>query len=148
MLRNRGGTGESSNPCTCIGRAGFKTMTEICDSREACCRVHCGGKFLRLGEAKFYLKGFSYGPFAPNAAGNFLPPRRKMLQDFEHIVRLGANTIRLYQVPSPDVLDDIYEHGLRVILDVPWEKHRCFFEDWTAKEAARDVILNTAKSAG
>jgi glycosyltransferase involved in cell wall biosynthesis len=123
-------------------------MIEICDSTDVCRRVHCGGKFLRLGQAKFYLKGFSYGPFAPNAAGDFLPPRRKMLQDFEHIVKLGANTIRLYQVPSREVLDDIYEQGLRVILDVPWEKHRCFFEDWAAKESARETILNTARSTG
>src|SRR3979411_1686746 len=108
-------------------------MIETSYSGEAC-RVCCADKLFRLGSAKFYLKGLAYGPFAPNSAGDFLPPRGIMLQDFDRIVRLGANTIRLYQVPSRSVLDDIYEQGLRVILDVPWEKHRCFFEDWTAKE--------------
>ena len=32
-------------------------------------RVSVDGKFFRLGEKKFYVKGLAYGPFAPNAAG-------------------------------------------------------------------------------
>ena len=33
-------------------------------------RVSVDGKFFRLGEKKFYVKGLAYGPFAPNAAGH------------------------------------------------------------------------------
>ena len=29
-------------------------------------RVSANGKFFRIGEQKFHLKGLSYGPFAPN----------------------------------------------------------------------------------
>jgi len=35
------------------------------------------GKFFRLGERKFYIKGLTYGPFAPNDRNEmFLRPTR------------------------------------------------------------------------
>ena len=61
--------------------------------------------------------------------------------------QLGANTVRLYSVPSLETFDELLKHGLRAIIDVPWEKHRCFFEDWTAKESARRQIRTTAEVA-
>src|SRR5262245_59153856 len=85
--------------------------------------IRVDGKFLRLDGRKFYVKGFCYGPFAQNSNGENLPEREQLFADFAHMRRLGANTIRLYSVPSPAVLDQILEHGLRVFLDVPWEKH-------------------------
>lgn len=36
-------------------------------------RVIVDGKFLRLGEAKFTVKGVTYGPFAPTAGGFQFP---------------------------------------------------------------------------
>jgi GT2 family glycosyltransferase len=110
-------------------------------------RVWVDGKFLREGKRKFYVKGFCYGPFAENSRGENLPEREQMVNDLNHMRSLGANTVRLYSVPSRDVLDQIYELGMRVFVDVPWEKHRCFFEDWTAKESARHQILDTARLA-
>ena len=110
-------------------------------------RVVGDGKFLRVDGKKFYIKGFSYGTFARNSRGDQLPERERMLQDLTQIKHLGANTLRLYTRPSVEVLDDILLSGLRVVLDVPWEKHRCFFEDWSAKEDARNEVLQTAKLA-
>jgi glycosyltransferase involved in cell wall biosynthesis len=46
------------------------------------------------------------------------------------------------------LLDIAGEHGLRVFIDVPWEKHRCFFEDWEALERARKRIRETARTLG
>jgi hypothetical protein len=111
-------------------------------------RIRVDGKFFRLGAAKFYLKGFCYGPFSPNSQGEHLPERPQLRADFQQIKQLGANTIRLYSVPSVEALDAALEHGLRVLVDVPWEKHRCFFEDWNAKESARERIRTTAESIG
>lgn len=110
-------------------------------------RVVGDGKFLRVEGEKFYIKGFAYGPFAQNSRGDQLPDRERMLEDFNQIRQLGANTLRLYTRPSVEVLDDMLQSGLRAVLDVPWEKHRCFFEDWTAKENARDEVLKSAKLA-
>jgi hypothetical protein len=110
-------------------------------------RVRVDGKFLREERQKFYVKGFCYGPFAENSHGEYLPEPAKMLADLAQMRRLGANTIRLYAVPSPAVLDQVLAQGIRVFLDVPWEKHRCVFEDWTAKESARHQIRATARLA-
>jgi GT2 family glycosyltransferase len=119
-------------------------MTE---SLASAARVVTDGKFLRLGGDKFYVKGFSYGPFKPNSQGGQFPERDRLLEDFAHMRRLGANTLRLYTRPSVEMLDDILLSGLKALLDVPWEKHRCFFEDWSATEDARREVLNTAKLA-
>ena len=40
-------------------------------------RVRRDGKFFRLGSEKFYVKGVTYGPFAPNNHGEPLPDRVK-----------------------------------------------------------------------
>src|SRR4051812_34580497 len=82
-------------------------------------RVRVDGKFFRLGVGKFYVKGFCYGPFAPNSHGEHLPEPEQLLADFRQIRQLGANTIRLYSVPSSMILDEALEHNIRVIIDVP-----------------------------
>lgn len=111
-------------------------------------RVEVAGKFLRLGTEKFFVKGFSYGPFAPNSDNEALPERDQLRRDFAHIRELGANTIRVYFPPPAWLLDEALEQGLRVFIDVPWEKHRCFFEDWYAMERARDRVRKTARELG
>lgn len=110
-------------------------------------RIWVDGKFLREGKRKFYIKGFCYGPFAENSRGEHLPEREQMVNDLKHMRGLGGNTARLYSVPTPDTLDEFHNQGIRVFLDVPWEKHRCFFEEWSAKESARRQILEAARLA-
>src|SRR5438874_8672253 len=111
-------------------------------------RVRVDGKFFRLGADKWFVKGLTYGPFAPNREGEYLPPRHRLLKDFEQIRDLGANCIRLYHVPPRWLLDEAAEQGLRVLIDVPWEKHRCFFEDWSAQEDARQRVRKTTRLLG
>jgi GT2 family glycosyltransferase len=110
-------------------------------------RVRVDGKFLRLDRYKFYVKGFSYGPFSMNSDGDPLPEPRQFVADLKCMRSLGANTLRLYFVPSPKALDHLLENGLRVLVDVPWEKHRCFFEDWAARESARESVVAAARLA-
>ena len=38
-------------------------------------RVAADGKCFRLGREKFFIKGVTYGPFAPNAKGETFPNR-------------------------------------------------------------------------
>src|SRR6478609_2616290 len=123
-------------------------MIEQTQPAERTTRVRINGKFFRLGNAKFYIKGFCYGPFARNSAGEYLPEAAQMAKDFRHMHTLGANTVRLYTIPSLATLDAILDHGLRALIDVPWEKHRCFFEDWHAKQAAREQVRSAAELAG
>ena len=46
-------------------------------------RVRVDGKFFRLGEQKFYPKGVTYGPFAPNSDGDFFASREQTVKDFQ-----------------------------------------------------------------
>ena len=111
-------------------------------------RVVTSGKFLRRGGEKFYVKGFSYGPFAPNRAGEHLPEPEQVERDFKQVKGIGANTVRVYFPPPVWLLDIALKEGLMVFIDIPWEKHRCFLEDWYAMERARDVVRKTARELG
>ena len=92
-------------------------------------RVRRDGKFFRLGAEKFYVKGVTYGPFAPNADGEPLPSRANTKRDFEQIVEMGANCIRIYHVPPKWFLDLALESGLKIFLDVAWPKNLTFVND-------------------
>ena len=111
-------------------------------------RVRTAGKFFTTKGQKFFLKGFSYGPFAPNGDGEHLPERAQVREDLAHIRGLGGNTIRVYFPPPSWLLDEALEQGIYVFIDIPWEKHRCFFEDWEAMERARDRVRQTARDLG
>jgi len=108
-------------------------------------RVRVDGKFFRLGDEKFWVKGVTYGPFAPNAKGLFLPEPDAMARDFRQIRELGGNTIRLYHAPTLEVLDTAEAHGLKVFVDIPWSKHRCFLDDAGDRETGRRAVRDTVR---
>jgi glycosyltransferase involved in cell wall biosynthesis len=108
-------------------------------------RVRVDGKFFRLGEEKFWVKGVTYGPFAPNARGLFLPEPAQLERDLRQIRELGANTIRLYHAPTVEVLDAVQAHGLRAFVDIPWSKHRCFLDDAADRETGRTAVRETVR---
>jgi hypothetical protein len=62
-------------------------------------RVRVDGKFFRLGDEKFYVKGVTYGPFAPNADGEYFATLDRTRADFELLRQLGANVLRVEMVP-------------------------------------------------
>src|ERR1700744_6061490 len=68
-------------------------------------RPTVSGKFFRLGNNKFYLKGVTYGPFRPNSDGDPFPNRLDTQRDFEILRSLNANFIRVYNVPPRWLLD-------------------------------------------
>lgn len=103
-------------------------------------RVRVDGKFFRLGEGKFFVKGVSYGPFAPSSENNYFASPEQTARDFDQIVELGGNLIRVYHTPPRWFLDMASAHGLRVFVDILWNKERCFLDSDTAKEAARKIV--------
>jgi glycosyltransferase involved in cell wall biosynthesis len=107
-------------------------------------RITIDGKFFRLGDRKFFPKGVTYGPFAPNAAGEPLAPRDQTLRDFAQIRELGANTLRVYHVPPHWFLDLAQEHGLKVLVDVPWRKERCFLDSAELRQEAIKAVQEAA----
>lgn len=109
-------------------------------------RVRVDGKFFRLGDEKFWVKGVTYGPFAENSRGLYLPEPEQLARDFGQIRGLGANTIRLYHAPTIAVLDAAQAHGLKVLVDVPWSKHRCFLDEPRDRETGRQAVRQTVRS--
>ena len=103
-------------------------------------RVTVDGKFFRLGGKKFYLKGVSYGPFAPDGAEGTFASREQTAKDFAQIRELDANVIRVYYVPPPWFLDLAAEHGLKVLVDIPWSKHLSFLDSEKLKNEAREAV--------
>ncbi len=125
-----------------------QAQNKMSDSVGAPPRIHVSGKLFGLAGRKWYLKGLVYGPFAPNSDGLPLPERPQLLRDLAQMRELGANCIRLYHPPPSSFLDDLLEHELRVMVDVPWEKHRCFFEDWGSQQDAIKRVRQTARQIG
>jgi GT2 family glycosyltransferase len=108
-------------------------------------RVALDGKFFRLGDEKFWVKGVTYGPFEPQANGVALPVQHQLEADLRQIRGLGANTIRVYHVPPRHLLDTAQAFGIKVFVDVPWSKHRCFLESREDRETGRRAVREAAR---
>src|SRR5215212_2375124 len=59
-------------------------------------RVTVRGKFLYRGDEKLYLKGVTYGPFAPQPDGSVYGTPEVVDRDFAEIAENGINCIRVY----------------------------------------------------
>src|SRR2546427_7335060 len=103
-------------------------------------RVYVDGKFFRSGPKKLYVKGVAYGPFAPNAARQPFASPEQTASDFAQIRELGANLIRVYHVPAKWFLDLAAEHKLKLLIDIPWNKHLCFLDSPPHRAAACDAV--------
>lgn len=109
-------------------------------SQSAAQRVRVDGKFFRVGEKKFHVKGVTYGPFAPDAGGCTFASPEQTARDFRQIRELGANLVRTYYVPPQWFLDLAEKHELKVFVDIPWPKHLCFLDDPLRREEARRTV--------
>jgi len=109
-------------------------------------RVRVDGKFFRLGERKFFVKGVAYGPFAPNPENEQFASPEQTARDFKQLLTLNANLVRVYQVPPRWFLDLAEANGLKVFIDILWNKERCFLDSEKAKEAAREAVRKAVNS--
>ena len=103
-------------------------------------RISVDGKFFRAGKTKFYVKGVTYGPFAPNDNGEYFASLPQTKADFELLRHLGANLVRVYYVPPRWFLDAAVEYGLKVFVDIPWPKHLCFLDSHSSQREAREAV--------
>jgi hypothetical protein len=82
-------------------------------------RPEVRGKFLFVGDEKYWVKGVTYGTFRPDAGGHAFPPSRQVERDFVQMVRAGINTVRIYTPAERWLLDLALQHGLRVMVGLP-----------------------------
>jgi len=106
-------------------------------------RPRVRGKFLFLGDEKFWVKGVTYGTFAQDENGieRFVP--QIVEKDFAAIAENGFNVVRTYTVPPRWVLDVAWRNGLRVMVGIPVEVPMALIdqpgkpreiEDWVRKQ--------------
>ncbi len=105
-------------------------------------RVTVDGKFFRQGAEKLFLKGVSYGPFAPGKDGQPFATLEQTTADFALIKELGANLIRIYHIPPRWFLDLTAQSDLLLLIDIPWNKHLVFLDDSSRRTEARQAVCH------
>ncbi len=108
-------------------------------------RVTARGKFLFVDEEKFFVRGVSYGTFAPDARGEQFPPVGRIAQDFAMMRRHGLNTVRTDTVPSRALLDEAASAGLRVMVGIPWPQHVAFLDDADGARQVRESVRRSVE---
>ena len=110
-------------------------------------RVH--GKFLFVGDEKFWIRGVTYGTFKPDHSGVQFPPPDLVERDFRAIADAGLNAIRVYTAPPLWLMHAACRFGLRVMIGLAWEQHITFLDDRIRlKRILTDMRENVSRLAG
>lgn len=111
--------------------------------------IRVQAKFFFEGGKKWFLKGVTYGPFKPNADGDYMSTPEQAARDFAQMRELGINLIRVYHVPPRWLLDLAASHGLRVLVSIPWTQHVEFLNSRSlCRQIMRVVRETVAKNVG
>jgi len=100
-------------------------------------RPRVDGKFLAVGEERLWVRGVTYGTFAPGDDGERFPAAEQVADDFAAMVLAGINAVRVYTPPPCWLLDAASTAGLWVMAGLPWEQHVAFLED---RGRARSIL--------
>jgi GT2 family glycosyltransferase len=108
-----------------------------------------GGKFIEVGGQRFFVKGVTYGTFAPDSDGRQFPPPARIAGDFARMASAGINTVRTYTPPTEALLDLAAEHRLRVMTGLAWPQHIAFLDDRPlVREIRREAVETVCRLAG
>ncbi len=106
-------------------------------------RIRSVAKFFFEGDRKFFVKGVTYGPFKPDAQGNYFGRPEQLDVDLALMRQVGLNLVRVYHVPPRWFLDRCEAAGMRVLITFPWAKHVEFLR----QKKARDEIAGAVRAA-
>ncbi len=108
------------------------------------------GKFLFLGDKKFFAKGVTYGAFLPRADGAY-HDATVIESDFAQMAANGINTVRIpHTVPPRSLLDAAQRHGLRIMVGLSAEQFVGYLIDRKkdAAEIERLILQEVERCAG
>src|SRR6266536_922241 len=112
-------------------------------------RIRPAAKFFFEQDRKFFVKGVTYGPFKPDADGNYLGRPEQVEMDLALMRQVGLNLVRIYHAPPRWFLDRCAAAGIRVLVTLPWQKHVEFLrERSTRKQIAEAVRAAVKKNVG
>jgi GT2 family glycosyltransferase len=103
-------------------------------------RLRAEGRFLYSGKEKFFIKGVTYGAFAPNRQGEQFPEPPDVAKDFTLMRQVGINTVLTYTVPPLSLLDQALEYGIGVIVNPAWMAYVCFLDSETMRGEIRRQV--------
>ncbi len=103
-------------------------------------RIRPVAKFFFEGDRKFFVKGVTYGPFKPDADGNYLGKPEQVDVDLALMREAGLNLVRIYHAPPGWFLDRCASAGMRVLVTLPWAKHIEFLRDRKARQEIADAV--------
>ncbi len=93
-------------------------------------RPQVRGKFLYVGDEKFWVRGVTYGAFWPDADGHEYHELEVIDRDFAQMVANGITAVRIPHTTPPRALLDVAQrHGLRVMVGLSAEQYVGFLID-------------------
>src|ERR1700740_2866145 len=99
-------------------------------------RLSVLGKYIYQDGQKFFARGVSYGPFAPNSRGESYPEPDRADDDFALMSDLGANLVRTYVMPPSWLCELAAEHALWLSPGISWPQPLTFLD---SPEMVRDI---------
>ena len=115
-------------------------MTTTKDSR-----IRPAAKFFLEGDKKFFVKGVTYGPFKPDAEGDYLGRPEQVDVDLALMRQAGLNVVRIYHSPPRWFLDRCTNVGMRVLVTLPWEKHVEFLRERSIRKQIAEAVRTTVR---
>lgn len=103
------------------------------------------GKFIYIGDKKFWVKGVTYGTFCPRDDSVQFPEMQVVDSDFAMIAQNGITAVRTYTVPPIWLLDLAKKHNLRVMVGLPWEQHITFLDERKRAKSIEEKIRKSVK---
>src|SRR5919198_5319765 len=81
-------------------------FTRLATSNGKIQRPHAGGKFLFVGNSKFWVRGVTYGAFRPGPSGQEYHDVNVLERDFSLMAANGLNAVRIpHTTPRQELLD-------------------------------------------
>jgi GT2 family glycosyltransferase len=111
-------------------------------------RLAVGGKFLWVGDEKFYARGVTYGAFAPDSEGNEYHDLARVERDFELMAECGMNAVRIpHTLPPTSLLDTAARYGLRVMVGLSAEQYAGYLTDSRGAPDVKKIVREQVRSS-
>jgi cellulose synthase/poly-beta-1,6-N-acetylglucosamine synthase-like glycosyltransferase len=110
-------------------------------------RPHAGGKFLFVGNDKFWVRGVTYGAFRPGPDGQEYHDASVLERDFSLMAANGLNAVRIpHTMPPLELFDIAQKYGLRVMVGLSAEQYAGFLIDRKGAPDVEELVRAKARS--